>query len=183
MAASSDLLRPLRRAEYDQLIRLGAFADEHIELLEGALVPMSPIGPPHAATVQRLSELLLPALLGRARVRIQNPIAASDVSEPEPDVAVVPLGEYDADHPAQAHLIIEVADSSLAHDRGRKARIYAACQVPEYWIVNLVDRTIEVRTEPVLGSYQRVTIHPKGATLCPRDFPELVLRVDDVIKP
>ena len=83
--------RPLRRVEYDKLIELGAFQGEHIELLEGQLVPMSPIGPPHSSTMQRLNALLLPALLGRATVRIQDPFAAHDLSEPEPDVAVVPL--------------------------------------------------------------------------------------------
>src|SRR5262249_61644787 len=87
--------RPLRRVEYDKLIELGAFQNEHIELLEGLLVPMSPIGPPHSSSVQKLNELLLPKLLGRATVRIQSPFAALEISEPEPDVAVVPLGDYD----------------------------------------------------------------------------------------
>ena len=111
---SQDLLRPLRRVEYDQLITLGAFEGEKIELLDGALVHMTPTGTPHSSTVQRLTELLLPPLLGRASVRVQQPYAAGPFSEPEPDLAVVPLGEYDTAHPDRAYLVIEVAESSLA---------------------------------------------------------------------
>ena len=86
MAVSlSDRVRPLRRVEYDQLIELGVFQNEKIELLDGVLVPMSPIGPPRASAVTKLGELLIPALLGRASVRIQNPFAALEISEPEPD--------------------------------------------------------------------------------------------------
>ncbi|HEY6726730.1 MAG TPA: Uma2 family endonuclease, partial [Polyangiaceae bacterium] len=117
-------IRPLRRQEYDQLVALGAFVDERIELLEGQLVPMSPIGPPHSSAVQTLTELLLPALLGRARVFSQSPFAALDSSEPDPDVAIVPLGDYHHEHASEAYLIIEVAQSSLARDRGQKQRIY-----------------------------------------------------------
>ena len=80
MAASvAEVIRPLRRVEYDQLVALGAFQDERIELLDGALVAMGPIGPPHSSAVQELSELLLPALLGRARVRTQQPFAALEL--------------------------------------------------------------------------------------------------------
>src|SRR6185295_14352342 len=102
--------RPLRRAEYDHLVSLGAFENERIELLDGLLVPMSPIGPPHSSAVQELTTLLVVAFLGRATVRIQLPFAALALSEPEPDVAVVPLGDYAKAHPNSAHLIIEVAE-------------------------------------------------------------------------
>jgi len=130
-------IRPLRRAEYDKLVALGAFQDERIELLNGVLVPMSPIGPPHSPAVQKLSTLLFRALDGVAAIRVQSPFAALDESEPEPDIAVVPLGDYDTAHPNVAHWIVEVADSSVERDRGLKLGIYAGCGVPEYWIVNL----------------------------------------------
>ena len=94
-------IRPLRREEYDRLVALGAFANERIELLEGQLVQMSPIGPPHSSAVQKLVELLLPALLGRASVFVQSPFGALDSSEPEPDVAVVPFGDYHLEHPTE----------------------------------------------------------------------------------
>lgn len=183
MGAPAADLRPLQRIEYDQLIALGVFVDERIELLDGALVKMSPIGPAHSSTVQRLSELLMFRLAGRATVRIQNPFAAGPISEPEPDVAVVPLGSYDSAHPDQAYLIIEVAESSQAKDRGDKARIYAQCGVPEYWIVNLTARQLEIHQEPCDGRYQRVVTpdEPDSVVTLPF-FSDVTLRVDAIIK-
>jgi Uma2 family endonuclease len=174
--------RPLRRVEYDKLIELGAFQNEHIELLEGLLVPMSPIGPPHHSTVQRLMELMLPALIGRATVRIQGPFAALDLSEPEPDIAIVPLGDYYTTHPDRAYLIIEVAESSLAIDRGVKKRLYATCNVPEYWIVNLVERHIEVYTEPSNSAYGKSQRYDREQTLRPTHFVDLEVPVASILK-
>jgi Uma2 family endonuclease len=181
-SSSAEQLRPLRRVEYDQLVRLGVFQDEHIELIDGALVHMSPIGPPHSATVARLTEVFVLALAGKASVRPQCPFAASEYSEPEPDLSVVPLSDYDSDHPERAQLIIEVAESSLSRDRGRKARLYAESGVPEYWVVNLVDRRVEVHTEPVVGIYQRLTPFEKGARIRLQAFPALEIAVDDFLK-
>ena len=143
-AAPAEVIRPLRRVEYDQLVALGVFQDERIELLDGALYEMSPIGIPHNFAVQELNELLVLALHGRAKVRPQMSFAASELSEPEPDLLVTPLIRWDSEQANQAYLIIEVAESSLAIDRGRKRRLYASCGVPEYWIVNPEDETITV---------------------------------------
>ena len=183
MASSpTEHLRPLRRVEYDKLIELGVFEGEHIELLEGQLVFMSPIGPPHSSTVTKLGELFIPALIGRATVRLQAPFAALELSEPEPDIAVVPLGDYDKAHPDRAHLIIEVAESSLARDRGVKQRLYAACDVPEYWIVNVAERRIEVHTKPLNGAYTDVHHVERGQSVRPLHFPDLEVRVGDLLK-
>ena len=181
MAASvAEIIRPLRRVEYDQLVALGAFQDERIELLEGTIFAMSPIGPPHSSAVQKLTRMLVLALVGRAEVRPQLPFAALELSEPEPDLAVVPLGDYDTAHPAEAYLIIEVAESSLAIDRGKKLRLYARCGVPEYWIVNLAERCIEVHTEPQGDSYGRVEIYEHGQAIRVGAFPDVEVRVADV---
>ncbi|HEY4157571.1 MAG TPA: Uma2 family endonuclease [Polyangiaceae bacterium] len=179
---SIEQLRPLRRAEYDQLVALRAFKNERIELIDGALVRMSPIGPSHNDTVGRLMELLVLACAGKARVFAQGPFAAGDLSEPEPDLSVVPLGDYSSQHPVRAHLIVEVAESSLASDRGRKARLYAECLVPEYWVVNLSARTVEVHTQPSQGSYARVIVHSHEASIRLCEFPELAVRVCDFLK-
>lgn len=173
-------IRPLRRVEYDRLVAIGAFEDEKIELLEGVLVPMSPIGPEHSGTLDQLAARLFPALVGRAVVRIQSPFAARDDSEPEPDVAVVPLGDYRTAHPHRAELIIEVAETSLARDR-RKCRLYAECRVPEYWIVNLVDRCIEVYRDPGTSTYRSLVTFRRGESVQLLGFPDIVVRVDDVI--
>jgi Uma2 family endonuclease len=145
--------RPLRRVEYDLLVEHGRFAEERVELLEGVIVEMSPQGPAHANVVERLTRFLVLALQGRAVVRPQSAFAASDSSEPEPDLAVVEPGRGLTDpHPREAFLIVEVADSSLLKDRGLKSSLYARAGVPEYWIVDLRSREIEVRGLLVIES-------------------------------
>ena len=94
------------------MVALGLFEDERVELIDGVVLCMSPEGAPHGATIQRLNQILVLALYPRAAVRVQSSFAASDGSEPEPDVAVVRAGDYDDAHPSKADLIIEVADDS-----------------------------------------------------------------------
>jgi len=181
-AAAAEKIRPLRRVEYDKLVALGVFEGERIELIDGALLQMSPIGAPHGEAVDRLTELFVLALVGRARVRIQGSFAAGEFSEPEPDVSILPLGDYHAEHPHQAHLVVEVAESSLSYDRGRKARLYAEADVPEYWIVNLVERTVEVHRQPNAGKYEQLSTHPKGSRLRLVAFSDVELSVDDFVR-
>jgi Uma2 family endonuclease len=177
-----DPIRPLRRAEYDQLIALGAFEDERIELLEGQLVEMPPIGPPHSSAVQKLTALLVPALIGRATVRVQSPFAASETSEPEPDLVVTPLGDYDTAHPTNAYWVIEVAESSLRKDRLLKQRIYAKAGVSEYWIVNTREKCIEVYRDPEPDGYATKQRVDHASSVAPRQFPDLVIAVESVMK-
>src|SRR5438105_9681464 len=125
--------RRLRREEYDRMADLGFFHGERVELIHGTVVQLSPIGPPHAARVDWLMELFVPKLLDRAAVRIQQPFLAVDDSEPEPDVAIVPRGRYDERHPDRAHLVVEVAESSLDYDRETEAPVCSASGVPVYW--------------------------------------------------
>jgi Uma2 family endonuclease len=173
--------RPLRRAEYDALIAAGHFRDERIELLYGSLVEKSPIGAPHSGTVQVLTKLFIRALGDRAEVRIQSPFGASDDSEPEPDVAIVPPGRYLDAHPTEAWLIVEVADSSLRVDREVKARLYAESGVAEYWIVNLVDGLVEVHTHPLRDAYTRVTPYRRGERIALQRFTDVEIAAADVL--
>lgn len=182
MVSVAEHIRPLRRVEYDRLVALGTFDGERIELIAGELRRMSPIGPPHASTVDRLAELLMLALAGRARVRVQGSFAAGELSEPEPDLSVLPLGDYDAAHPDVAHLLIEVADSSLSYDRGQKAQLYAQCGVPEYWVVNLVERVVEVHRVPQPSGYEQVSVHAKGSRLRLLAFRDVELEVDAFLR-
>jgi len=99
------------------MVALGLFQDERVELLRGVLVKMSPQLAPHASTVQRLTQLLITRLQGRFALRVQSPLALSDDTEPEPDLAVVELGDYDTEHPTTARLVIEVSDTTLKRDR------------------------------------------------------------------
>lgn len=173
--------RGLRREQYDRLVQLGLLEDERVELLHGTLVEMSPNDPPHSSAIQALSTLLVPSLRGRAAVRVQLPLYAADESEPEPDVAVVPLGEYRVSHPAEAHLVIEVAVSSVNKDRNVKAPLYAASSVAEYWLVNIPERVVEVFRSPRGGAYTQVTRHGPGETLRPEAFPDVEVRLIDVL--
>lgn len=174
-------LRRFRRAEYDRMVAMGLFQGERVELLHGVIVGMSPIGPPHATVVDRLNRTLVLKLFERALVRIQQPLAAWDDSEPEPDVSVVPLGDYSVDHPDRAQLVIEVADSSLVIDRETKVPLYAASCVLEYWIVNLVERVVEVYTDPEGPGYRSHRRARARDTVSPGAFPDLVLRVGDLL--
>ena len=175
-------IRRLRRSDYDRLVAAGAFRDERVELIRGVIIRMPPQGPPHAGPIERLTELLVLRLSGRARVRVQLPLLAPDESEPEPDLAVVPPADYDHEHPAQAFLIIEVAETSLPYDRGTKAPLYAAMGVPDYWIVNVRDGTIEVHREPDADRYARVTTHRRGDAIALAQFSDVVLDVSAIVR-
>ena len=172
--------RPITRAEYNRLVALGFFDDERVELLYGVLVEMTPQDPEHAHPVQVLNKLLLPRLLGRAEVRVQAPFAASDESEPEPDIAVVPPGDYRKAHPAAAWLIVEVARTSQVKDRTVKARLYAESAVTEYWLVDVPGRSVEVYRGATAGVYSSVAVRRVGDALHLAQFPDVVLAVDDL---
>ena len=175
-----DRFRPLKRVEYDRLVELGAFEDEPLELLRGALVTVSPQGLPHSRAVARLHAALFRALDGRALVLCQLPFAASDDSEPEPDVAVVPTTSQIDDHPTAAYLIAEVADSSLRKDREVKRDIYAEAGVPEYWIVNVREQVVEVYRTPVEGRYTERRQVGADARLRPIEFPDVEIAVGEL---
>lgn len=131
--------------------------DEHVELLDGTLVEMSPQGPEHADAIANLSDRLRAAYPGMRRIRPQLPIAIDTYSLPEPDLAVVrgQPGTYAHRHPTgpETILVIELAWSSQRENR-RKASIYAAGGVEVYWLLDLAARKLEVRTTPVDGAYQ-----------------------------
>jgi Uma2 family endonuclease len=177
---ASERIRPLKRSEYDRLVQLGCFEDEKIELLNGMLVAMSPQGSGHSQAIQRLTELFVRGVGDRAAVRCQLPLGASDDSEPEPDIAVVPRRDYFDDHPTTAHLIVEVANSSLQKDRLLKGALYARAGIPEYWIVNVPDRLVEVYRSPRDGEYRSVTSHGRAELIHPMAFADLEIAVADL---
>jgi Uma2 family endonuclease len=169
--------RPLKRAEYDRLVAAGVFEDERVELIEGVIVTMSPNNPEHASPIQILNELLVPALVGRAIVRIQLSIVAARESEPEPDVAIVPLGDYRHAHPTQAHCIIEVAHSSVSKDRNIKAPLYAASGFGEYWLVNVPEQVIEVFRDSDGTQYRSRTRAAVDEAVTLEAFPDVTIPV------
>jgi Uma2 family endonuclease len=182
--------RRWRRVEYDRLVELGVFVGERLELLDGLLVVREPQDSPHAATVMLVGQVLAAAFGAGWHPRLQAPIALGEHSEPEPDVAIV-IGtprDYVAAHPSTAALVVEVADSSLRLDRRFKAVIYARAGLPDYWIVNLVDRTVEVYREPRLSpgaaddwTYRSVEVLRPPATVTPLAAPRAAMPVADLL--
>ncbi len=171
---SPDRIRPLKRSEYAELGRTGAFDDERVELLRGHVVTMSPIGFRHAKLTTWLTRFLCTRLDESFEVVPGLPFVASDESEPEPDLAIVIADPARTDHPHQALLIMEFSDSSLRKDRNVKLPIYAEAGVPEYWIFNLSiagELSVEVYTDPSPAGYAATSIHRDGDVLRPKHVP------------
>lgn len=150
-------------SDYYKMAEAGILSpDDRVELIGGEILKMSPIKSQHAGIVNELSELLILALFGRAIVTVQNPLRINKQSEPEPDIIVAKYrkDKYRDDHPKpeDVFLLIEVADSSLAFDRNVKTPLYAQAGIPEYWIVNLNDRQIEIFRQPAEADYQEKKI-------------------------
>ncbi len=145
-------------------------ASDRVELIHGEILKMSPIKSQHAGVVNELSELLILALSGRAIVTVQNPLRLDEYTEPEPDIAVVKYrkDKYRTSHPMpeDVFLVIEVADSSLQYDRQVKVPLYAQAGIPEYWIINIADRQIEIFRQPSESDYevQRIVEYAETAT-------------------
>ncbi len=134
--------------EYARMGEAGIFApDERVELLEGEIIPVSPQDPRHASRVARMNTLLVRCFGDSHEIRVQLPLTLGSQSEPEPDFAVVPFAVADqaTRHPDTADLVIEVANTSLSFDRNEKASLYAKAGVPEYWLLNLNARRLEIR--------------------------------------
>jgi Uma2 family endonuclease len=151
MVETKTRVRRFTRTEYERMAAQGILRpDERVELLDGEIVVVSPQGSRHA-TVLRLVAKALEKAFGKGHdVRTQVPLVLGTRSEPEPDVAVV-VGspdDYLDEHPRTAVLVVEVSDTTLALDRGKKLAIYARAGIQEYWIVNLVDRVLEVHRKP-----------------------------------
>lgn len=147
--------------DYYRLAEVGILRrDDRVELLEGQLVDMSPIGPRHALVSDMLNRLLMAAAGDQAWLRVQNPISVDDYSEPEPDFALVrlPWEGYPQSHPKARDvlLLVEVSDSSLDYDRGAKRELYARAGVREFWIVDLTTNSVLVHREPKDGAYGSV---------------------------
>jgi Uma2 family endonuclease len=155
MADYETRTRRFTRAEYERLIDLGVFQPgEDIELIGGELMVAEPQGAPHYTAIRKTAKALEAAFGPGWEVRTEGPIGLDDESEPEPDVAVVPGApdDYARAHPSRPALTVEVAESSLALDRQRKGSLYARAGLPDYWVLNLVDRVLEVYREPAPDS-------------------------------
>lgn len=182
-AVTNQPLRRLKRVEYDRLVEQGAFQRERVELVFGLVVAMSPIDPAHVMSTTVVATKLTLALGVRAQVRCQQPIAATDDSEPEPDVYVTPNSNDWSQHAARAYLVVEVARTSLAYDRGEKALLYGLAEVDEYWIVDLVNELVEVRRDRDRGTWRSISTYRRGQTVSLLAFPDVAIDVAEILPP
>lgn len=172
--------------EYYRMAQAGILTeDDRVELIEGEVIEMSPIGSRHAACVNRLN-ILLNRLVGRKMiVSVQNPIYIDEFSEPQPDVALLQLREdfYAGSHPTASDvlLVIEVADTSVEYDRKKKLPLYARAGIPEVWLANLPEDRFEIHTQPLNDKYQSVTIVRRGESIESQTIAGLSINVDEIL--
>ncbi len=171
--------------EYERMGQAGIIKDgARVELLDGEIVNMTPIGPVHAGAINRLTRLLVRRLGDSAIVSVQNPLRLAPYSEPQPDIVVArPRADfYQLAHPTpdDVLLVIEVAESSLRTDRKDKTELYAYSHVPELWLANLAAREVTSYTEPEVGAYGVVRTARPGESLTPYLIPSLSIAVDEI---
>lgn len=172
-------LRPITVADYHAMSRAGVFRDdERVELLDGCLLPMSPLGDHHLIVTNRIASHFSDHRRGRYLVSTQNSVRLDDRSEPQPDVALL-LPAYDEEvrhpEPRDVLLLVEVADATLAKDRDVKRPRYAAAGIAEVWIVSTQEGCVEVAREPTVSGYGRVDVWTTESRLplVPKMLPDL----------
>ena len=174
--------------EYYRMAEAGILqSDERVELVNGEIITMAPIGNPHATGVRRVDRVFGQTAGGAVTISGQNPVLIGERSTPQPDIAVLRYREDDYfGKPPSAEdvlLLIEVSDSSLAYDREVKVNLYAQANVPETWIMNLVDDCIEAFTGPGPDGYANHTTYRRGERISPSTLPDFEFAVDDLLPP
>jgi Uma2 family endonuclease len=159
--------------------------DDRVELIEGEIVHMTPLGRRHAACVAELTRLLVPAVGQRALLWPQNPVTLPNDTEPQPDIVLLrPRADrylLDDAHPEDVLLLIEVADTSQRYDRLVKLPLYSRAGVPEVWIVDLPGEVIEISRDPTPSGYAQARRAARGGVVAPAAFPDIVLSVDPIL--
>ena len=159
--------------------------DDHVELLEGELYAMSPIGSWHNSRVNRFNRQLTAGVGDRAIVQVQGSFRLSSNAEPEPDILVLRFRsdfyETALPGPEDVLLLIEVAETSLAYDRDFKLPLYAAAGIPDAWLLNHDAMRLEIYREPHNGAYRSVTFVERGGSVAPLAFPDLTIQMVDIL--
>lgn len=170
--------------DYERLAEGGAFSGTRVELIEGVIVRMNPMGTPHKLTLLDVTELLREQLRRPFMVVAQLPLRLSPDSVPEPDLAVIrrPDDRHEDYTVADTSLVIEVSDATRSIDLGPKAHLYAAAGIPEYWVIDLKKDQLVVHTAPKQGRYTSVSRHGKTKTVTSLREPRVTLKVADVLR-
>lgn len=180
-------LRLFTVAEYHRMADAGIFTeDDRVELIEGEVVAMSPIGPRHAACVKKLAALVRDRTSSQALiVGVQDPIRLSDTTEPLPDISILrPRDDFYAEgHPGPSDVLVllEVADASVMYDRSTKLPLYARSGIAEVWLVDLVKNIVEVDSSPGPTGYAKQERFERGALVSSHSLPELAIAVDEIL--
>jgi Uma2 family endonuclease len=173
--------------EYDRMAEVGILtADDRVELLDGEIIEMAPIYPPHSSVVDRLTRLFTARLGERAIVRVGGPIALVEQdSEPQPDLTLlrprVDFYSHRHPRPADVLLAVEVMDSSVERDRRLKLPIYARAGLAEVWLVDIPASSIDVFRQPEPGGYRSTATRQRGGRLAAAAFPEVTYTVDEIL--
>lgn len=191
-AKDSLIPRALRwtTAQFYRMGEMGLFDDTQVELIDGEIIEMIPIGSGHAGSTARLDRLFQRLFGDGYLVRIQSPLDLGEGFQPQPDVVIVAgdVDTYDDHHPTSPLLVVEVSETTLEYDRADKAAVYARAGIQEYWIVNLINRQLEVhrtpgqRTDSRFGfGYLELTILPSDARVSPLVAPQATIAVADLL--
>jgi Uma2 family endonuclease len=172
--------------EYQRMGEVGILSpDERLELIDGEIVTMTPIGPPHAAAVDRATLSFVTAVNRRAIVRVRGSVRLDFLTEPEPDVVLLrPRADFYASaHPGPQDilLIVEIAGSSLRYDRDVKSKLYAHLGIVEYWLADLTSQTVTCYASPEGDRYRDIRSLVRGASLAPLALADVVIQVDDLL--
>ena len=187
MAMATEIAQTQRRLftveEYNRMAEVGILTErDRVELIDGEILVMSPIGFRHTYCVARLNEMLVLRVGTRALIWGQGAVRTGSRSKPQPDLALLERRSYLTGDPteAQALLVIEVADSSLSYDRTIKRRLYARAGIPEVWIVDVNGEAVEVSRHPEGDGYRDFQRVPRGGTIAPAAFPDATIGVDEI---
>ena len=172
--------------EYRRMGEVGILdEDDRVELIGGEILEMSPIGTRHLACVVALNHLLMASIGDRYFVSPQNPISASGVDEPQPDISLLrtrPRPDAEAPPgPEDVLLVVEVSDTTLAYDRNVKLPLYARSGIPEVWIVDLKGEKVELYANPADGRYAKIQEHRRGEVVRSVYVPEIALSVEEIL--
>ncbi|HZS94813.1 MAG TPA: Uma2 family endonuclease [Chloroflexota bacterium] len=182
--ATEPVHRRITVDDYHHLLDAGILSeDDRVELIDGEIVAMGPIGGRHVACVNNLTQLLTAYIGDSAMVSIQNPVRIGEFQEPEPDVAIIRRRSYGDDLPATKDvlLLMEVSITSLDYDRRTKLPLYAAAGIPEVWLVDVPGEAIERHTNPADGVYRLAIRAGRGESIASLALPHLTLTTDDVL--
>jgi Uma2 family endonuclease len=182
--------RRYTRKEYYAMADIGLFANQRVELIEGEIVVMSPQNPPHGGRIRRLSNLFIRLVPSGFSVGVQLPLDLGLRSEPEPDISIS-IGsddDFKEKHPTRAELVVEIANASVNYDQNKKGSLYAKAKIPEFWLVNLPEKCLEVYRDPTRAKghyfgwkYAVCRIYNVGEVVSPLCMPGVKIAVRDVL--